>query len=202
MIGQASVSAHFLLQVKATYSVSICIGPVCGGVHAKGFWEAAMGIDMALTTTLGAGNGLDANGVGCREYTFQSKLTNYAEYPQSDGVSLPGPRTETDVAPQLRPERGLERLRAVSCLKITRLRNQTDHNLTALPSGDTVYRSDLDAISAITDSAKTTASGLALIGGFYVYVTVPYLYVAPIMPDMFDCGAVEFQHLISYAQAG
>ena len=83
MIGQASVSAHLQLQVKVSIAVSICIGVVCGGVQANGFWEAAVGVDMGLTTTNGAGNGLDANGVGCREYTFESKLTNYAEYPQS-----------------------------------------------------------------------------------------------------------------------
>ena len=91
MIGQASVSAHLLLQVKASISLSICIGTICGGVKANGFWETAMGVDMALTTTNGAGNGLDANGVGCREYTFESKLTNYAEYPPSDGVSISVP---------------------------------------------------------------------------------------------------------------
>ena len=83
MIGQASVSAHLQLQVQVSIAVSICIGVVCGGVRAKGFWDAGLGVDMGLTTTNGAGNGLDANGVGCREYTFESKLTNYAEYPQS-----------------------------------------------------------------------------------------------------------------------
>ena len=36
-----------------------------------------MGVDMALTTTTGDG----------REWTFESKLTNYAEYPPCDGVS-------------------------------------------------------------------------------------------------------------------
>ena len=91
MIGQASVSAHLLLQVKASIAISICIGIICGGVQAKGFWEAAMGVDLGLTTTTDAnlpGRGLDADGAGCREYTFESKLTNYAEYSQSDGVSI------------------------------------------------------------------------------------------------------------------
>ena len=91
MIGQASVSAHLLLQVKASIAISICIGIICGGVQAKGFWEAAMGVDLGLTTTTDAnlpGRGLDADGAGCREYTFESKLTNYAEYSPSDGVSI------------------------------------------------------------------------------------------------------------------
>ena len=88
MIGQGSVSAHIQLQIKVSAAISICIGVVCAGVRANGFWEAAIGADMGLTTTNGASNGLDANGVGCREYTFESKLTNYAEYPPSDGVSI------------------------------------------------------------------------------------------------------------------
>ena len=91
MIGQASVSAHLLLQVKASIAISICIGIICGGVQAQGFWEAAMGVNLGLTTTTDAslpGRGLDADGAGCREYTFESKLTNYAEYSPSDGVSI------------------------------------------------------------------------------------------------------------------
>ena len=91
MIGHAFVSAQFQVEVKAMISVSICIGTVCGGVKAQGQWEAAMGVDMGLTTTNGANSSLDADGVGCREYTFESKLTNYAEYPQSDGVSISVP---------------------------------------------------------------------------------------------------------------
>ena len=47
-----------------------------------------MGVDMALTTTTGGANSLDADGDGCREWTFESKLTNYAEYPPCDGVSI------------------------------------------------------------------------------------------------------------------
>ena len=46
-----------------------------------------MGVDMALTTTTGGALGLDADKNGCREWTFESKLTNYAEYPPCDGVS-------------------------------------------------------------------------------------------------------------------
>ena len=89
MIGQASISAHLLLKVQVSVAISICLGTICGGMQANGFWEAAMGVDMALTTTTGGANGLDADGVGCREWTFESKLTNYAEYPPSDGVSTP-----------------------------------------------------------------------------------------------------------------
>ena len=87
MIGQASISAHLLLKVQVSVAISICLGTVCGGMQANGFWEAAMGVDMALTTTTTGSNGLDADGAGCREWTFESKLTNYAEYPQSDCVS-------------------------------------------------------------------------------------------------------------------
>ena len=79
MIGQASISAHLLLKVQVSVAISICLGTVCGGMQANGFWEAAMGVDMALTTTTGDG----------REWTFESKLTNYAEYPPSNGVSTP-----------------------------------------------------------------------------------------------------------------
>ena len=88
-IGQISVSAHLQLQLMASISLSLCIGFICGGVSANARWEAAAGFDVGLTTTADAdmpGRGLDADGVGCREYTFESKLTNYAEYPKSDGV--------------------------------------------------------------------------------------------------------------------
>ena len=81
MIGQASISAHLLLKVQVSVAISICLGEVCGGMQANGFWEAAMGVDMALTTTTG--------GDGRNEWMFESKLTNYAEYPPSDGVSTP-----------------------------------------------------------------------------------------------------------------
>ena len=83
MIGQASLSAHLQLKVQVSAAISICLHLVCGGVLTKGSWEAAMGVDMALTTTTGGANGLDADGAGCREWTFESKLTNYAEYPPS-----------------------------------------------------------------------------------------------------------------------
>ena len=54
-------------------------------------------------------------------------------------------------------------------------------------------------ITAITDSAKATAAadgGLALVSGFYVYVTVPYVYVAPII-GLGSCSA-EFNAFLSY----
>ena len=40
------------------------------------------------------------------------------------------------------------------------------------------------------DKAKTTADtdlGFAIVGGFYVYVTVPWLYVVPILPTLPGC---------------
>jgi len=107
IIGQGSISGQLELQVEISIAVSICIGVVCGGVRAAGYWEAAIGVDMALTTTTGGANGLDADGIGCREWTFESKLTNYAEYPKSDGVSILVPPWNTHMAgaPQSRPER-------------------------------------------------------------------------------------------------
>ena len=87
LIGQASLSAQFQVKLKVSTSFSICLGPVCGGVQANGFWDMAVGVDIALTTTTGGANDLDADKNGCREWTFESKLTNYAEYPQSDCVS-------------------------------------------------------------------------------------------------------------------
>ena len=78
-----------MLTVKISFAISLCLGSLCGGVQVNGFFEAAAGTDMALTTTTGGSNGLDADGNGCREWTFESKLTNYAEYPQSGCVSSP-----------------------------------------------------------------------------------------------------------------
>ena len=56
MIGQLSLSAHLQLKVNASVAISICLGPVCGGVQANGFWEAAMGADMALINTTTSGS--------------------------------------------------------------------------------------------------------------------------------------------------
>ena len=85
-IGQISVSAHLQLNLAASFSLSLCIGSLCGGVSANARWEAAAGFDVGLTATANAGmpgRSLDADGVDWPEYTFQSKLTNYAEYPKS-----------------------------------------------------------------------------------------------------------------------
>eukprot|EP00964_Phaeocystis_antarctica_P070443 scaffold42902_cov65-Phaeocystis_antarctica.AAC.1 len=68
LIGQASLSAQFQVKLKVSTSFSICLGPVCGGVQANGFWDMAVGVDLALTTTTDGSNGLDADGVGCREW--------------------------------------------------------------------------------------------------------------------------------------
>ena len=96
-IGQISVSAELKLQLVASVSLSLCIGFICGGVSANARWEAAAGFDVGLTTTSDEGmpgRGLDADGLGCREYTFESKITNYAEYPKSDGVCQCGATLE------------------------------------------------------------------------------------------------------------
>ena len=48
------------------------------------------------------------------------------------------------------------------------------------------------------DKAKTTADtdlGFAIVGGFYVYVTVPWLYVVPIISTPAGCG-VLFNELL------
>uniref|UniRef100_A0A7S0F1E8 Uncharacterized protein n=1 Tax=Phaeocystis antarctica TaxID=33657 RepID=A0A7S0F1E8_9EUKA len=140
LIGQASLSAQFQVKLKVSMSFSICLGPVCGGVQAKGFWDMAVGVDLALTTTTAGSNGLDGlDKLGCREWAFQSKLTNYAEYPQSD----------------------------------------------------------LDHINSIRTAAN---GGLALLGGWYVYVTLPYLYVRPII-ELGEC-TVAFAPILSFGGAG
>ena len=59
------------------------------------------------------------------------------------------------------------------------------------------------AIKVITDSAKVTADtdgGLALVGGFYVYATVPFVAVVPII-ELGGCSA-KFQALLSYGGPG
>ena len=70
-------------------------------------------------------------------------------------------------------------------------------------SGATAHRSDTAAITTIINSAKTTAAkdgGFALVGGFYVYVTVPYLYLKPII-GLGKCVA-KFNALLSYGGPG
>jgi len=46
------------------------------------------------------------------------------------------------------------------------------------PPPTSLHRSDIDHITSITTAAN---GGLAMVGGWYVYVTLPYLYVAPII---------------------
>ena len=107
-IGQISVSAQLQLNLAASISLSLCIGFLCGGVSANARWEAAAGFDVGLTTSGDSdmpGRGLDADGVGCREYTFESKLTNYAEYPPCAGVSVSAPHPRTRSAPPSRQRR-------------------------------------------------------------------------------------------------
>ena len=59
-------------------------------------------------------------------------------------------------------------------------------------------RSDLAAISSITTAAN---GGLALIGGWYVYMTVPYVYVAPII-ELGSICTLELKQLLSYGGPG
>ena len=65
------------------------------------------------------------------------------------------------------------------------------------PPPTCLHRSDLDHIKSITTAAN---GGLALIGGWYVYVTLPYLYVAPII-GLGEC-TVEFAPILSFGGAG
>ena len=65
------------------------------------------------------------------------------------------------------------------------------------------YRSDVSAVKAITGRATTqavtenqTLFGFALVGGFYLYATVPYVFVAPII-GLGSCTA-SLNTLISY----
>ena len=69
--------------------------------------------------------------------------------------------------------------------------------------GAAAYRSDVSAIKAITGRATTqavtenqTLFGFALVGGFYLYATVPYVFVAPII-GLGSCTA-SLNTLISY----
>ena len=70
-------------------------------------------------------------------------------------------------------------------------------NLIAALSG--TCRSDIEAIQRITDAAKAMDQyGFALVGGFYVYVTVPYVYVAPIVELELGSCLAQFEPLLSY----
>ena len=71
--------------------------------------------------------------------------------------------------------------------------NTTPLNSCEIMPGATSYRSDKNAIIKITDSAKETAEndyGFAIVGGFYVYVTFPWMYVVPIVEFPLGCSAV------------
>ena len=197
------MSAHIQLQVKAKIALSICFGSVCGGLRASGFWEAAAGVDMALTTTHGihsetgaSKSGLDAD--GCREYTFQSKLTKYAEYPQLDGVSnlVPPAHSETRETMALCVSfRPWAALRSLPC------RDAGFRSQFLIPSP--LCRADITTIGDIMVAAE---GGLALVGGYYFlpaafYVTVPYIKVEPIASLGGSCG-VASDPLLSYGGPG
>ena len=149
-----------------------------------------MGVDMALTTTTGGALGLDADG---SEWTFESKLTDYAEYPSSDRASRSARHHMERGVPC--PVTGLEggpwKATGSSSSQIQKLaprpkKSQTDPRRR-------FCRSDVAAIDGIVAAAN---GGLALIGGWYVYVTLPYVYVAPIV-GVGSC-AHEFSPLLSY----
>ena len=65
------------------------------------------------------------------------------------------------------------------------------------PPPTSLHRSDIDHINSITTAAN---GGLALIGGWYVYVTLPYLYVAPII-EVSIC-TLEFAPILSFGGPG
>ena len=69
---------QILLDIKVKFAMKLCLGSVCGGVQVAGAWQAAKGIDLALTTS--------------KEWRLSSELTNYAEYPESDSMSHAAPR--------------------------------------------------------------------------------------------------------------
>ena len=56
-------------------------------------------------------------------------------------------------------------------------------------------RSNVAEINKITAAAD---GGLALIGGWYVYLTLPYVYVAPILPG----GSCPSKPILSYGGPG
>jgi len=70
---EATLSVQILLDVSVTFAMSLCIGAVCGGAQVVGAWQAAKGIDLALTTS--------------SEWKLTSELTSYAEYPEFDSTS-------------------------------------------------------------------------------------------------------------------
>ena len=81
--------------------------------------------------------------------------------------------------------------------------NRPVEQLSELASGATAYRSDIAAIKAIMDSAKKTAKhdyGFAIVGGFYVYVTMPWVYLAPVIElgPLTSACFVKFDPLVEF----
>ena len=68
---EATLSTQILLDVNVRFAMSLCIGSICGGAQVVGAWQAAKGIDLALTNT---------------DWKLRSELTSYAEYPESDST--------------------------------------------------------------------------------------------------------------------
>ena len=74
---EVTLSTQILLDIKVRFAMSLCIGMICGGAQVVGAWQAAKGIDLALTNT---------------DWKLRSELTSYAEYPESDSMSHAAPR--------------------------------------------------------------------------------------------------------------
>lgn len=70
---QATLSTQIFLDIKVRFAMSLCIGTICGGAQVVGAWQAAKGIDLALTNN--------------EDWKLRSELTSYAEYPESDSTS-------------------------------------------------------------------------------------------------------------------
>ena len=64
----AFVSAQILFDINVDLELSICLGPVCGGVQVVGDCQAAAGIDLESSAT--------------SDWSLSSELTSYAEYPK------------------------------------------------------------------------------------------------------------------------
>ena len=57
-------------------------------------------------------------------------------------------------------------------------------------------------MAKITSIMAAANGGLALIGGWYVYVTLPYVYVAPIFSEGASSCSLELKPLLSYGGPG
>ena len=75
---EATLSTQILLDINVRFAMSLCIGSICGGAQVVGAWQAAKGIDLALTNST--------------DWKLRSELTSYAEYPESDSMSHAAPR--------------------------------------------------------------------------------------------------------------